>query len=271
MSQDIDRRALLKGLGISGGAATGFSGIVSALNESDVAISSVRLSKSEAKKQFGKAMSTAPGRAVNKFVSQRKGTGVERSGISGIKILPEDKPEFVVLTVPLSGDGDSVVLKVFDQTATGTVSIDGELYKSNPKTTSGGVTSDETNAAVVPAEDWAEYSQTADQVTTQGSNCTYSGSFDTGGPACDFLGGIALLAGAVMVVVPEPGSSIAGVFLISSVLGGSCLIADSIDDALGGCNFTRIGVCVKVRCFTDPLVGYWCDYAAEVYPVDGCA
>lgn len=273
MSEGLNRRNLLKRIGIAGGSVSALSGVSAGESDSDGGFDKEKLTKGKAIQHYRKALSTEPVKEMKSFLDE-KDAKVEFKSITGSRVTQPSGREFVAIQAGLSGLGEYAQLTVhaFEKTATATAIIGGDAYKSNPDIVrSGKYSTQEDSPDVMPVKEWYEQTETKDQgVSIQSRDCEYGGTFDVGGPACDFISGISVLAGSVFAVIPEPGSTIIGTALISGVLAGSCTASEAIDDILGGCNFTKIGICVQSSCRPDPIYGYWCEYKAFSYPVGGC-
>lgn len=270
---DTNRRDLMKKLGAGSTAVGGLSGSVTALSEAVSPGNIENLTTREAYGYLIKSMDYGPVNEMRSYLTEAKQARIDTSGISGKRITPESSPTHVLLMAPLRtprGGGGQLVVRVFDSTATATADIGGTVYKSNPDTVGSDARIATTrDQGVVTAQEWIQRDDSNDdQVAAQGDCDTTYGPVDAGGPLCSLVSGIALLAGAAAYVAPAPGGRIAGTFIVSSVVGGSCTIGEAIDDMLEGCNVTVVAICVNWNCHVDPISGVWCDTEVWFYSPD---
>lgn len=209
------------------------------------------------------------------FLGNEKRARMNTDRLTGKKIILKDRPTHVLLSVPVTttgGDDGILLVRVFDETATATADIDGTVYKSNPDTIDSEVSiksSTDESYGVVTAEEWRTRSSPDDREVSVEIDCDTSfGPVDTGGPLCDLISGVAVLAGTAATVIPEPGSTALGVVVLSGAVGGSCQVGDAIDDLYNDCNVTEVKICVEWNCSLDPISGVWCEPEVTIWSPD---
>ena len=266
----MNRRSLLKKIGASGISISYLSGNTTA--ESSLNVETQELDAKEVNDAFGQAEQTKPVTEMRDFLIENANINIKSSDFSGVRVVPQQAPKHVVLQATItSGQANDkpadVALRVFENTATASVLIGDSGYKATPETIKQGVSTDTNNESVVSINEWMSHYTDHDGPRSLSEDCDSQGTFDVGGPACDFLAGVALLSGTIMAYLPEPGSTIVGTTLVSGVTGGNCQIADSLDEILDdSCNYSKITVCVNYNCRLDPLTGTWCEPAIKVWP-----
>jgi len=266
----MNRRSLLKTVGVSGIALSSLPSITAA--ESSFNVETQKLDAKEVNDVFDQAEQTRPVTEMRDFLIENANVTIKSSDFSGVRVVPRQAPKHVVLQATITrgqanDESVDVALRVFENTATASVLVGDSGYKANPETIKQGVSTDTNNESVVSIDSWVSHFAEHDDLELLSENCDSQGTFDVGGPACDFLAGVALLSGTIMAFLPEPGSTIAGTTLVSGVTGGNCQIADSLDQILDdSCNYSKITVCVNYNCRLDPLTGTWCEPAIKVWP-----
>lgn len=271
---DFNRRKLMKTLGASSLAITGTSGIAAAETSASPG-DTEELSKYEAYRYLLKSLEYEPVKEMRSYLRQEKRAWIDADGLSGTKIILEDKPTHVVLNMPVAttrGQEGTLVIRVFEKTAIATVDIDGSVLKSNPDVVGSDVSSTSSTGGdygVVTAQEWRERSDSNDgEVSIQIDCDTTYGPVDVGGPLCDLISGLALLVGTAASVVPEPGSTAIGVVILTGGTAGSCQVGDAIDDLYGNCNVTKVKICAEWNCSLDPISGVWCDPEVTIWSPD---
>lgn len=264
----------MKKLGAGSLAISGISATAAGRESASVG-NTEELSKREAYRSLIESMDYDPLKEMRAYLGIEKNVRINTNGLSGKKIILEDQPTHVLLSLPIAttgGDEGTLLIRVFDETATATVDIDGTVYKSNPDTIDSEVSitsSTGESYGVVTAEQWREHSRSDNDGITIQKNCDTSfGPVDTGGPLCKLVSGTALLAGTAATVIPEPGSTALGVVVLTGATGGSCTIGEAIDDLYETCNVSKVKMCVEYNCNLDPISGVWCDPEITIWSPD---
>jgi len=274
---DIDRRTVLQLLAASGttlGGAGAVSGGKSgsrgpSKEESETEplpdVETTELRKKTARQEVESAASTASVERMRAFLSSNHDSRINGNALSGVRIAGDELRDHVRLSVPIQPrHGDNhLEVRIFDDGVTAQALVDGAAYFTGPQTVA-----DQSalgaEGAVVPASEWERGGSSGEGLQTQGFDraCLAQGTFDAGGPACTFISGVAAVGSGILLLIPEPGSTATGAVALSLILGGSCNIANALEDGLNlNCEITEIGVCVSIPSPLSPTGVY-------AYPAD---
>lgn len=232
-------------------------------------IETVQLSRWSVLRSYAQARSRRPVAEMLEFLSNKRGLNLEYRNISGFQVDGAEIQKHNVLRLPIHGDQNTgqeqklgrVEIREYDRSATAEVLLGDDVYWSSPNISSsleGNSQNVAQNTDVVQALDW-ESRQDSNEIGLA-RTCMTDPTFDAGGPACTFVSGLTAVAGGVLMLIPEPGSTAIGVVAISSVLAGSCTIMKAIDEVVD-CNVTEIGFCITYPKWNSLPKAY-------LYPVD---
>lgn len=270
---DFNRRTLMKTLGAGSLTVSGISGTVAASGATVSPGESEELSTWEAYQYLLKSLEYEPVEEMRTYLRQEKRAWIDTDGLSGKKIILEDRPTHALLTVPLAttqGEEGTLFIRVFEKMAVATVYIDGSVYKANPAIVDSEVSiagSTEDDYGVITAEAWREHAGSNDRDVSIQADCDIQyNSIDLGGGVCKILGGVAAFAGVVAYITTGPAGPVLGTVIISSGTGsGACLIGDGIDDLYEECNVSEVSICIKWNC---NFIGGSCDPSVEIWAPD---
>lgn len=220
------------------------------------------------------ARRSKPVNELVEFLNEQKQASVDYFDVEGHRVSYRNGPKHIVLNTPLNHRNDndakmSVLLSDEDAVLAGaSASIEGQVFKSNPDIIRSDIQSgdsveaaaagDDSDYDVVDAVEWEKHNYSAGEAGIMSAECENKATFDIGEPAprwvCEALAaaGTAIGSiGAVLVLVPEPGSTAVGLVTIgavSAVAGSSCVFADIIEDNVDGYDPRKLTYCMKYDC-----------------------
>ncbi|MDQ2050380.1 hypothetical protein RBH26_07760 [Natronolimnohabitans sp. A-GB9] len=279
----MDRRSILKTVG-TGIGATAFAGMATAApTDGDhlekLEISTEKLKTGETRRLYSQARSSPAGEAMEAFlvdeqesVNGRGNSLINTKEMTGMRITGSEIPEHVRLKAPLrSSRGelqDYIELRVLQNDAvTAEALVNDRAYKTNPSllsdnqdigTSSG---SSDSNQEVMTAIEWYQEMQSSGPSIANATSCGSSWTFENNSAACQLLSGLTVIAGAVLTIIPEPGTTAIGTVSIAGVLSGSCTVIDAVDQMVDDCNVNEITICAYQPC-------WYCTPNYYAYPSD---
>jgi len=208
---------------------------------------------------YRRALSSEAGQKMAEFLDSED-SSTDESELSGRRVTVKSGQDHTLLTVPLEtgNDHDLLELRVFDEGVSAQAYVNGEGYMTTPtvetKTASAGA------EGVIELSEWDGQhgaQRTVEPAASWDRACVASGTFDAGGPACTFLQGIAAVAGGILLLIPEPGTTAVGSVALAGILAGSCSIAQALENGLDlNCSITEIGLCVSIPSPVSPTGVY---------------
>jgi len=270
------RRSILKSIGAGTATVSVMSGMSSAndtveVNGQDPRLSTIKtdsLQQRAEERAYEQVSSTQSGKDMIAFLRSNSYT-IAEDDLSGKKISVDDGHDHTMLTAPIKSERrggeatDVLVFRMFEEGVTAHATIDGQGYGTIP---AGDKLHDSISTgtdSVVPIAEIHRQARNIGDVGPEWSiSCLASGTFSATGPACTFLQGFAAILAGVLIIVPEPGSTVVGTAALSVILGGSCTIGRAIENATGCCSVFDIGICVGV-----PMP--WNPAPVHAYPANG--
>lgn len=287
----MDRRSILQSIGTGVGIGA-FSGIATAasdtddhssLDELDIRIRDLNVG--DTRRYYETVRKSRAGEAMTAFLADRidtrgspetagSGCVIVMAELTGTRVSAAGVPEHVRLTAPLrSSRGntrDFVEFRLLKNDAvTAEAFVGGRAYKTHPalvhpnRDLDGRTADIDDRRAIVTALEWHQqvHSSGSGVRTADATNCDSSWTFENNSAACQLLSGLTAIAGAVLTIVPEPGTTAVGTVSIAGVLSGTCTVIDAVDQLVDDCNVNEITICAYQPC-------WYCTPQYYAYPSD---